>query len=327
VTVTAGPADAGQSTVAASPTSIAVGNGSSTITVTVKDAFGNLVIGSSVVLAASGAGNTLTQPVGPTDASGVTTGTLSSTVAEAKTVSATAGGTPITQTTTVTVTPPPAGAISHTLLTSGNNTVNQKIYTTAAISPGPNTLVTVAVLNHRSYGAISPTISGGGMSAWEQVASVDFDTLGFPLRRLTIFRALSAAPGSGPITITFASGVSNVQWIVSQWDGVDTSGVNGAGAIVQTGSSRANAVNGLAVTLGAFGNASNVAYGVFGVNKNVPAVTPGAGFTKIDEQASGENTPGDLFAEWMTNNNAITATWINLRGGALGVEIKARMGP
>jgi hypothetical protein len=66
---------------------------------------------------------------------------------------------------------------------------------------------------------------------------------------------------------------------------------------------------------------------VFGVNKNVPAVTPGAGFTKIDEQPSGENTPGDLFAEWTTNNNAITATWTNLRGGALGVEIKARVGP
>jgi hypothetical protein len=327
VTVIAGPVDPGASAVIANPDSITAGSAPSAITVTVRDQFGNPVSGSIVSLTATGSGNSLIQPAGPTNTSGVAAGTLGSTVAETKTVSATTGGTPITQTATVTVTPAPAGAISHTLLTSGNNTVNQKIYTTAAISPGPNTLVTVAVLNHRSYGAISPTISGGGMSAWEQVASVDFDTLGFPLRRLTIFRALSAAPGSGPITITFASGVSNVQWIVSQWDGVDTSGVNGAGAIVQTGSSRANAVNGLAVTLGAFGNASNVAYGVFGVNKNVPAVTPGAGFTKIDEQASGENTPGDLFAEWMTNNNAITATWINLRGGALGVEIKARMGP
>jgi len=138
---------------------------------------------------------------------------------------------------------------------------------------------------------------------------------------------MSVSPGSGPITITFSGNVSNCQWIVSQWDGVETGGVNGAGAIVQTGSNRADAVNGLTVTLGTFGNANNVAYGVFGVNKNVPAITPGAGFTKIDEQSSGESTPGDLLAEWMTNNNVITATWTNLRGGALGVELKAKVGP
>jgi hypothetical protein len=327
VTVSAGPADPGASAVFANPDSITAGSAPSTITVTVRDQFGNPVSGSTVSLTATGSGNSLIQPAGPTNTSGVATGRLGSTVAETKTVSATAGGTPITQTATVTVTPAPAGAISHTLLTSGNNTVNQKIYTTAAISPGPNTLVTVAVLDHRTPAAISPTLSGGGMTSWSVVATVDFDTIGGALRRLTTFRAMSASPGSGPITITFASGVSNVQWIVSQWDGVDTSGVNGAGAIVQTGSNRANAGNGLAVTLGAFGNANNVAYGVFGVNKNSPAITPGAGFTKIDEQPSGENTTGDLFAEWMTNNNAITATWINLRGGALGVEIRARTGP
>jgi hypothetical protein len=66
-----------------------------------------------------------------------------------------------------------------------------------------------------------------------------------------------------------------------------------------------------------------VAYGVFGVRSNVVAVTPGAGFTEISEQASGENTPGDLAAEWATGDNTIDATWINLNGAALGVEIKA----
>jgi protocatechuate 3,4-dioxygenase beta subunit len=327
VTVIAGPADPGASSVSANPDSIIAGSAPSTITVTVRDGFGNPVSGSTVVLTATGAGNSLIQPAGPTNSSGVATGTLGSTVAETKTISATAGGTPITQTATVTVTPAPAGAVSHTLLTSGNNAVNQRIYTTAAIAPGPNTLVTVAVLDHRTPAAISPTLSGGGMTSWSVVATVDFDTIGGALRRLTIFRAMSASPGSGPITITFTNSVSNVQWIVSQWDGVDTSGVNGAGAIGQIGSSRANAGNGLAVTLLAFGNVNHVAYGVFGVNKNVPAITPGAGFTKIDEQASSENTPGDLFAEWTTNNNAITATWSNLRGAALGVEIKARVGP
>ncbi len=110
VTVTVGAVSAAQSTVAPSPTALTAGSGSATITVTVKDASGNPISGATVVLAASGTGNTLTQPSGPTNASGVATGTLSSTVAQAKTVSATANGTGITQTASVTVNPGPVSA-------------------------------------------------------------------------------------------------------------------------------------------------------------------------------------------------------------------------
>jgi hypothetical protein len=74
--------------------------------VTARDANGNLISGATVVLAATGSGNTLTQPAGPTNASGVATGTLSSTVAGTKTVSATISGVAITQTATVTVAAP-----------------------------------------------------------------------------------------------------------------------------------------------------------------------------------------------------------------------------
>ncbi len=59
-----------------------------TITVTVEDVFGVPVPGQTVELAATGSGNGLTQPAGLTNASGVATGTLVSTVAELKIVSA-----------------------------------------------------------------------------------------------------------------------------------------------------------------------------------------------------------------------------------------------
>ncbi|MBD3424969.1 MAG: hypothetical protein GF417_11080, partial [Candidatus Latescibacteria bacterium] len=57
-----------------------------TLTVVVKDSYGNPVSGSSVVLEAGGSGNDLVQPVGVTGSDGTATGTLSSTVAERKTV-------------------------------------------------------------------------------------------------------------------------------------------------------------------------------------------------------------------------------------------------
>ena len=326
VMVTAGPLSASQSTITASPATITAGGGSSTITVTAKDAFGNPISGATVVLAATGSGNTLTQPSGTTNASGVATGSLNSTVAGSKTVSATINGTAITQTATVDVTPPGSGGmITHTLLTSGNNAVNQKVYTTASISPTPNALITVAVLSHRSSAAISPALSGGGMSSWTQVASVDFDPISAPRRRLTIFRAMSPSPGSGPITITYTNSVSNTQWIVSQWTGVETSGVNGAGAIGQSGSNRSDGSTALAASLGAFGNPNNVAYGVVGVSGSGPAVTPGTGFVEIADQPSGESSA--LEAEWAINDNTVDASWASVfKGALLGVEIRAGTG-
>ncbi len=111
VTVTAGPVSGSQSTVNASPASIVAGGGTSTITVTAKDAFGNAVSGVAVTLAATGSGNTLSQPSAPSNGSGVATGTLSSTVAGSKVVSATAAGTPVTQTATVTVTAPGSSVV------------------------------------------------------------------------------------------------------------------------------------------------------------------------------------------------------------------------
>jgi hypothetical protein len=118
--VTAGAVSASQSTVSASPTTITAGTGTSTVTVTARDVNANPISGATVVLAATGSGNTLTQPAGPTNGSGVATGTLSSTVAEPKTVSATINGIAVTQTATVTVSSG-TGDLAVTTSTSGSS--------------------------------------------------------------------------------------------------------------------------------------------------------------------------------------------------------------
>jgi adhesin/invasin len=107
VTVNAAAAAGAQTTIAAAPASIAASNGgfTSTITVTAKDVFGNVVSGATVGLVATGGGTTVVQPGGPTNAGGTTTGSLSATLVGTKTVSATVNGLPVTATTTVTVVP------------------------------------------------------------------------------------------------------------------------------------------------------------------------------------------------------------------------------
>ncbi|HET7248685.1 MAG TPA: Ig-like domain-containing protein [Gemmatimonadales bacterium] len=111
ITVTAGPISASQSSIAAIPTTITVSTGSSTIQVTARDGFGNPVSGAAVTLGFSGSGVTLTQPSAPTDATGVTLGSLTASSAGTVTVSATAGGVALTQAATVTVEPPGASVV------------------------------------------------------------------------------------------------------------------------------------------------------------------------------------------------------------------------
>ena len=323
VTVTPGPVSPSQTTVVATPPSI-IPMGNASLTVTAQDANGNPISGATVVLATTGSA-TVSQPPDTTNASGVAAGSLTSMVEETVTITATVNGTEIDQKPTVQVAAQTAATITQTLLTSGNNAANQKVYTTASIAPAPNALVTVAVLMRRSSGVISPTVSGGGMSAWQPVANADFDTQGAPTKRLIVFRALSATPGSGPITLSFASSVSNVQWIVSQWAGVETGGTNGSGAIVQTGMTRSDGATGLAVSLAPFASSNDVTFGLVGVAKNGPTVTPGAGLAEIAEVSSGETSA--LEAEWGTNQQAPGASWGSLMKAAmLALEIKAGSG-
>ncbi len=212
-----------------------------------------------------------------------------------------------------------ATPIVHTLLAAGSTPVNGKICTTASIAPAPNALITVAVLGHNgTVASPSPKVTGGGMAAWAEAATVTFDLVATPHKRMSVFRALSATPGSAPIKISFSASQTSCEWIVSQWQGVETSGTNGSNAIAQSGSTRGNTVSGLTVSLGPFADPNDVAYGVFGTRRSTTGISPGTGFTEIAEQASGETPPSDLQAERGTGDNTIDARWFKLSSGGLG---------
>src|SRR5437667_305910 len=210
VTVTAGGVSASQSTVTASPTSITAGSGTSTITVTARDANGNPVSGATVTLSATGSGNTLTQPAGPTNASGVATGTLSSTVPETKTISATAGGVAVTQTAAVTVT---AGGVSAsqstvtaspTSITAGSGT--SKITVTARDASGnPLSGVTVTLratgpgntLTQPAGPTNASGVATGTLSSTAAGSKTGTATAGGVTETQTASITVTAGPGSG----------------------------------------------------------------------------------------------------------------------------------
>ncbi len=180
-TGTPGAVSPSQSELTATPDSLVAGGSISTITVIARDANGNAISDADVVLAATGAGNTLTQPAGPTDVNGEVTGTLSSTVAETKTVSASVDGTTISQTATVVVT---AGAASRLGITTqpsavaqngvpfaqqpviqiqdanGNSVSQSQVEVTVSIASGGGTL----------GGTVSQNTDNNGVATFEQLA-------------------------------------------------------------------------------------------------------------------------------------------------------------
>ena len=144
-TALAGPVSASNSTIDASPLTIAE-ESPATITVTVQDAYGNPVGAATVLLSVSGSGNTITQPSN-TDASGVATGSVSSTFGEEKTVSASANGTAIIQTAMLAVLPGPPTQIA---VYAGDNQT-ALMGTAVAVPP--------AVIIKDKYGSPIPSVA------------------------------------------------------------------------------------------------------------------------------------------------------------------------
>ncbi len=249
------------STVAASPGTIvaSTGGSASTITVTAKDGSGNPISGATVVLAATGAGNTLTQPTATTNASGVVTGFLSSTGAGAKTVSATINGTAITQTASVTVTAAAASSMAPSAGTNQSATVGTAVpvppavvlkdafgnlvagvSVTFAVGSGGGT-VTLTVVSTNASGIASPTSWVLGTTAGVNAVSASVTGVsGSPV-------TFSATGDAGPTSLTnslVAATPANV---------VASSGGSAATVTVTVRDSYGNPVSGATVTLGATG--------------------------------------------------------------------------
>jgi hypothetical protein len=212
-TAQAGALDPTKSTVTASPGSIAASSGStfSTITVTAKDGFGNPLPNIAVSISATGAGNTIVQPSGPTNGQGVATGKFSSTAPGDHVVSATVGGSAAGQTTTVTVSagPPVASASSAQV---GPGTAGAATQVTISLRDASNNPVTGAADKisvsvsgaNTASGPVSET-GGGGYTFSYTPAKTGTDQVrvqvnGTDVPGSPFSSAVSAGPADGPHT-------------------------------------------------------------------------------------------------------------------------------
>lgn len=193
----------------------------------------------------------------------------------------------------------PTNPVAVLLASGGSTNAAQSNFTTASITPSANKLILLAVEYYTdNANATITSVTGNGLT-WVPVANT-FNYLGY--NRLALFRALSASPTAGPVTINFsASNVYTVAFAINEFGNVNISGVNGSGAIVQSATNSTDGNVRLTVTLGAFSGSSNATFGAFG---SARAVTPGSGFTELsDYTAVGWNRDSNVQTQWRNDND------------------------
>lgn len=176
--------------------------------------------------------------------------------------------------------------------------------TTASITPTANRLVLLAFFNNANSGSAGgdPTVAGNGLT-WVQVVRIDFST-----RTLFLYRALGASPSTGSITIDFPEQSLLTRWSVSEYAGIDTSGTNGSGAIVQSATASIGTTNTPSVTLATFASATNATFGAFGNNGAFVDMVPGSGFTEVHDFNAGVGT--NIATEWRNDaDTSVDGDW------------------
>ena len=176
--------------------------------------------------------------------------------------------------------------------------------TTNSVSPSSNALVLISIYARNQASAAdpgTPTVVGNGIT-YTLIDSQLFDS---SRRRHYLFRGLAASPSAGTIVCTWGVNVIGQVHVV-QFTGVDTSGVNGAGAVVQSAKNSATNTT-LSVTLASFGDATNNAsFGAF-MHATNEVTTHEGGYTELTDLGG---TASGMQTEWKTGEDTgVSASW------------------
>lgn len=221
-------------------------------------------------------------------------------------------------------------AIACTNLTQGTKTTDATSAATASITPTANALVIATVISRRgdSGEPTEPTASGNGLT-WVSLGSAYTDTGGASRKKVTWFRAMGSSPSAGAVTFSFSETQTSFTWAIDEFTGVDTSGTNGSGAIVQSVINNQDSSTGAATsntaTLAAFGSANNATYGSFAGDQSLTPVAVGSGFTQIaDIEETVEGTTLVYTEFKTTNDTTVDVTYSSGNSNAIiGIEVKA----
>lgn len=214
-------------------------------------------------------------------------------------------------------------AIAFAGLNTTSSSVNGTSYATGATyTPTANALVLALVMATDTVAA-APTFTGNG-GTWVLVNQQTWGAT--PVHNLYIFRTMIASPTTTTGTFDCSSDASTGTDIrVVEFTGVDTSGTNGSGAIVQSVPNSGVGVNNPSVTLAALdASGNNAVSAVFGNNSNAFGGTAEASWVEDLDAGHGTPTAGiyHTYRLATTDNTVVVTKSGNPNWGGVAVEIK-----
>lgn len=215
-----------------------------------------------------------------------------------------------------------APAITVTNLQTSGTTTDATSYNTGSFSPPANAVLLCSFQIGVTSGSPTAGVSGLGLT-W---VNVDNTTVIAGGRTTYTYRTATggSAPTPGAITITTGVTANAFLWNVTQFEGVDLTGTNGSGAIVQSFNSRPTAGTSVSVAFSPAPTAGNVGYAVVGVAV-AEAPAPGTGWASLGTGQTVTNlvngfTP--MQADPPVTN--VLASWTtSAQANVVGVEVKA----
>ncbi len=220
-------------------------------------------------------------------------------------------------------------AIENAALTAAQDLTDRTVYTTGSIDPTDSALVILFVISDGNVGGgavVAPTVVGNSLT-WVQIHHAEFNTIATPVDSVTMFRGLVASPSAGTVAITYAEDQNSATWIIREFTGIDTSGTNGSGAIVQAVKNSIDSGGADAdykVTFASFTDTTNNAalHCAGQKGSGTFSVDSGAGYTELIEVA-GTTT---CAMQWNLGNTELTPQYPDSASrahGQIGIEIKA----
>lgn len=221
-------------------------------------------------------------------------------------------------------------APSAALLTTGSfsRAASSVAVTTASITPSSNALVLLCVAYQVTTPATAPaSITGCGLT-WVLVNGGDVKSSGTG-GGCWLYRAMGSTPTTDVVTITPGENTNAGSWTIIEIYNVDTSGVSGAGAVVQAVTAgNAFVAKPVGVTLAAFSDPANavVIAGSAGNRNEVPTgVAPLSNVGGINQ--TGTSWELNTFIAFSTTQDTTPQfTWTSVNSSwyrAVGLEIAA----
>lgn len=216
-------------------------------------------------------------------------------------------------------------AVAATTLTSGSDATGVTSKSTASVTLTTNRFYLLTVTTRTDANDPNHATATSTGAIWVEVNSNNYDNTGSQ-KRTTVLRTMVSSNQTGAITIDFAGQTqSDVVWTLDEFTGMDTTGSNGSGAVVQSAVNQDTSGTGttLTTTLASFSSTNNATWCACSIGNGTGTSTAGTGFSKVSENNTASNLR--LMTEFK-NTNDTTADYTSSAScelGGIAIEIKS----